>query len=89
MPASELRPELPFEIDVWFERALHRDPDERFPSAKAMAEAFHVVMLEAVQSEGSLRSATNTARPGVPFVFEERRGSTYSMIPGRPGRSSE
>ena len=87
-PASELRGELPLEIDVWFERALARNPDERFNSAKEMAEALHVVMVEAVQSEGELRAAKSSLRP-VPFVFEERRGATYSMIPGRADRGSE
>jgi serine/threonine-protein kinase len=88
--ASELRSELPFEIDVWFERALHRDPDERFNSAREMAEALHVVMMDAVQSEGELRAAAKSSlRSPVPFVFEERRGATYSMIPGRADRGSE
>jgi serine/threonine protein kinase len=89
VPPSELRAELPFELDVWFERALHRDPAERFPSAKAMAEALHVVMVGAVQSEGDLRSATNTVRPGVPFQFEERRSAPYSVIPPRSDPRSE
>lgn len=39
-PPSELRPELPPELDRWFARALHPDPTQRFPSAKEMAVAF-------------------------------------------------
>jgi len=88
-PASELRPELPFEIDVWFERALHRDPDERFTSAKEMAEALHIVMAAAVQSDSEIRAAAASSLRPIPFVVEERRGATYSMIPGRVNRGSE
>ena len=39
-PLSELRPDLPPEIDAWFERALAVDPAERFVDAQAMADAF-------------------------------------------------
>jgi serine/threonine-protein kinase len=38
-PASTLRPGLPPELDAWFEKALERDPDARFESAKEMAQA--------------------------------------------------
>ena len=38
-PPSAHRLEVTPELDAWFARALHDDPDERFASAKAMAEA--------------------------------------------------
>ena len=38
-----VKDELASAIDAWFERALHRDPDQRFQTAKEMAEAFVVV----------------------------------------------
>jgi eukaryotic-like serine/threonine-protein kinase len=41
---SALRPGLPTEIDEWFERALCREPDGRFASAKEMAEAFEAAI---------------------------------------------
>jgi serine/threonine-protein kinase len=43
-PASELRRGLTPEFDAWFTRALHRDPAERFASAKEMAEAFQAAV---------------------------------------------
>lgn len=39
-PPSSLRPGLPPTIDAWFVRMLKRDPNERYDSAKEMAEAF-------------------------------------------------
>ncbi len=35
---SRLRPDLPPSFDVWFKKALERDPDRRFQSAKELAE---------------------------------------------------
>jgi eukaryotic-like serine/threonine-protein kinase len=45
-PPSTLRPvtsELATALDAWFEKALHRDPEQRFQTAKEMAEAFVLV----------------------------------------------
>jgi len=39
--ASELRPDLPFEIDSFFARALARDREKRFQSAREFALAFY------------------------------------------------
>lgn len=39
-PATQRRPDLPPTLDVWFARALAREPAQRFQSAKEMAEAF-------------------------------------------------
>lgn len=39
-PVTRLRPELPFSLDAWFERAFKRDPQSRFASAQEMATAF-------------------------------------------------
>jgi serine/threonine-protein kinase len=36
---SRLRPDLSLEFDFWFEKALDRDPDRRFQSAKELAES--------------------------------------------------
>lgn len=43
-PPSTIRPGLPREIDAWFERALARDPADRFASAKEMADALDVAL---------------------------------------------
>jgi serine/threonine-protein kinase len=53
---SELRDDLPRAIDAWFERALARDPADRFPDASAMARALE----EAVRDE---RDGRSTAPP--------------------------
>ncbi len=39
-PPSSVRPELSPEVDRFFERALARKPDDRFQSAKELAQAF-------------------------------------------------
>jgi serine/threonine protein kinase len=44
VPPSTLRPGLPREVDGWFERALARDPSQRFASAKEMADALDVAL---------------------------------------------
>lgn len=36
---STLRPDLPLEIDEWFAKACHRDPEQRFQTPREMAEA--------------------------------------------------
>jgi serine/threonine-protein kinase len=39
-PVSQIRPDLPKEVDRWFEASLHVDPEKRFKGAKEMATAF-------------------------------------------------
>jgi serine/threonine protein kinase len=42
IPPSEWRPDLPVELDAWFERALCRDREERFQSAELMSRMLKV-----------------------------------------------
>jgi serine/threonine-protein kinase len=44
---SELRPELPPALDRWFEKALAHDPENRFASARQMADALYDAAREA------------------------------------------
>jgi len=44
-PPSNLRPELSPAIDAWFVRMLKRDPNDRFDSAKEMADAFEAAAM--------------------------------------------
>lgn len=44
---SELRPELPRALDRWFEKALAHDPENRFASARQMADALYDAAREA------------------------------------------
>jgi serine/threonine-protein kinase len=85
-PPSALRLEVTPELDAWFARALHDDPEERFESAKAMAEALHVVM-STVSDRGSSRRLIDeeirSVRPASVSPEEARAASSYSVIPGR------
>jgi eukaryotic-like serine/threonine-protein kinase len=82
-PPSALRLEVTPELDAWFARALHDDPDERFESAKAMAEALHVAMIT-VADRGSSRRLIDAEMRSASISPDERRAETsYSVIPGR------
>jgi eukaryotic-like serine/threonine-protein kinase len=59
--ASKIAPDLSPEIDQFFERAFARDPEQRFPSAVAMAAEF-----EALTREGPEPSAPRASMSGVP-----------------------
>jgi hypothetical protein len=43
-PVTEIRPELPVELDRWFDKALARTPSDRFESAETMAKMFRVAV---------------------------------------------
>jgi len=85
-PASASRLEVTPELDAWFERALQDDPEDRFESARAMAESLHTVMAT-VTDRGSSRRLIDgeqrAARPTSMAPSERRPGTGYSMIPGR------
>jgi len=49
IPPSDLRPELPAELDQWFEKALARAPQARFQSAELMSSMLKVATTEAAQ----------------------------------------
>ena len=89
--ASTSRPDLTPELDQWHLRALDRDPDKRFASAKEMAEALHVAGKgPEIRPSSAQLQAVGPMRPRASsFVFEEeRRSSTYSIIPSE-GTASE
>ena len=83
---SALRLEVTPELDAWFARALHAQPDERFESTKAMAEALHVAM-STVADRGSSRRLIDgelrSMRPAAASPDGPRAATGYSMIPGR------
>jgi serine/threonine-protein kinase len=90
-PPSARRFEISAELDAWFARALHRQPEGRFESAKEMAEALHVAMKSGEQSPESRRAApTVSMRPrAMSFIFEEvsveQESERYSIIrPSEP-----
>jgi hypothetical protein len=74
------------ELDAWFERALHRDPEGRFESAKAMAEALHVAMKSVTDPTSDRKLAVKDRPRASSFVFEEaREAAQYSIV--RPGEA--
>ena len=55
---SRLRPDLPPSFDVWFRKALERDPDKRFQTAKELAEE----LAKALGAHISLVNASSTSQ---------------------------
>ncbi len=60
-PASELRPELPRDLDAILSRCLAKDPDQRYPDAGALAQALQDLRMQL--TPGSLPSAGRLAVP--------------------------
>jgi len=81
LPSSH-RGELPAEVDLWFERALHSKIDKRFQSAKEMAVAFVRAIAQAriaeetEELEDYIARNEGRARPGdiftVPTLIRRR-----------------
>jgi serine/threonine protein kinase len=44
-PPSDKRKECGVDVDVWFAKALHKEPDQRFQSARELAETFRKALL--------------------------------------------
>ena len=87
--AGSLRREVTNDLDAWFARALCDDPDGRFPSAKAMAEALQAAM--STVSERSLETAE--FNPRMPSFWSSggsaRAGTSYSIVPGGKDKDDE
>jgi serine/threonine-protein kinase len=69
---STLRPELPPEIDAWFEKALAHDPEKRFASAREMAGALYDAVRNATGSRETLPDASDAPPPSVATLGEVR-----------------
>lgn len=62
---SSLRPELGPEVDAWVRRALAREPEQRFQSAREMADALSAAAGEPVRSpQASTFADESTVGPG-------------------------
>ena len=72
---SELRPGLPAELDAFFLKALQRNPDERFASAREMSEAFE----RAIGKEPTL---IPISRPGPAFLAARAAASAAAAEAG-------
>ncbi|HYO96477.1 MAG TPA: hypothetical protein VER33_18320, partial [Polyangiaceae bacterium] len=76
---SKLRPDLPPSFDQWFERALHRDANRRYQTAReladSLADALYPKEGAAPRPTPSLHSATEAA------VLDEIFGDARSQLP--------
>lgn len=72
------RPDLPPSFDAWFRRALERDPDRRFSSAKELADALAVAIgaPSAIMSDISL--------PRLPVELREQANDLWGPQSSRP-----
>ena len=98
---SSLNPSLPPEIDAFFEKALAREPSERFPSATALARAF-AELAAAIREAGGDRTSGPPASSlplssmdyssdfyTPPIVFKEAPGETTAPAGGEAHRPLE
>jgi eukaryotic-like serine/threonine-protein kinase len=92
-PIRERREDLGADLDDWFGRALHRDPTQRWESAKQMAEAFHVAvkLSERKRPPGAPRAGSSPMMrpPMQSFVFEDERSQPYRIIQPREDRGDD
>jgi serine/threonine protein kinase len=71
---SKLRPELPVAFDEWFKKALERDPNRRFQTAKELAEALGKALGSgpiSMLSSGDLESMDTVANPFPPLRLKD------------------
>lgn len=69
---SKLRPELPPEIDAWFEKALAHDADERFASAREMASALYDAVRNAAGGRATIADTEEAPPPSIATLGELR-----------------
>ena len=72
---SSLRDDIPKDLDDWFARAFHADPNQRFASAKAFAQA-----LEMAADASSVMNSTPSAVVPVP-ALATFPGTTLPALP--------
>jgi eukaryotic-like serine/threonine-protein kinase len=74
VPPSRVNPELPTGLDAWMHRALSKDPAERYPTARGMADALLLVL-------GSSASTTATSHEPESWDPEPREAMTPHAEP--------
>jgi serine/threonine protein kinase len=80
---SRLRPDLPLEFDTWFRKALERDPNKRFQTAKELADELAKVLhapppislVNVMELEAIEKQSQPSAHPGEPRAPTSGRGS--------------
>jgi serine/threonine-protein kinase len=90
-PPSTQRPGVGPEIDAWFSRALARDRDQRFATAKEMAEGIHAAVKANDLRSSDVKMLTHSVRPRMPsFDWEEpQRSETYAIINPRERKAGK
>lgn len=84
-PASSQRLEVTEELDAWLAKAMHKEPNERFASAKAMAEALAPIIAKVTDRGSDRRLIDAELRPRMPSFTSEvevRTNTSYSILPG-------
>ncbi|MBX3191589.1 MAG: serine/threonine protein kinase [Labilithrix sp.] len=80
-PPSTQRPGVGPEIDAWFGKALAKERDERFSTAKEMAEALHAAVKANELRTSDIKMLTSSVRPRMPsFSFEESGRESVSDV---------
>ena len=87
---SKLRGGLPPDVDAFFQKALHKDPAQRFTSAVEMSQAFEAIKDKPpdglTPSDGDERAIDSRKNPSVerPALPEDRRvaGKRYKALVG-------
>jgi serine/threonine-protein kinase len=87
---SELRPDLPVEVSVIVERALAKDPDERFPDVEHLIRATEDHLLPALSVHRSLSPIAGVSLLYVrdPMVKVPLRRPAQEPAPREPGRAA-
>ncbi|RYZ68203.1 MAG: serine/threonine protein kinase, partial [Proteobacteria bacterium] len=71
---SHMNPQIPLTFDLWFKRALERDPNKRFQNAKELSEALHNAVYSANDTDAypSLPEfqVSNETDPAVPLALD-------------------
>src|SRR5262249_52238573 len=62
-PPSRLRPGLPSAVDAWVQRALQKDPQQRFGSARELADTLEMALLGRDATRAPMSSAHDGTRP--------------------------
>ncbi len=76
---SKLRPDLPPSFDAWFARALDRDPDKRYQTAKELSDALNKAILG---GRGQQRSVSLSSDDEGMVVDELIAGDVTAVVSG-------
>jgi eukaryotic-like serine/threonine-protein kinase len=82
-PISQHRADLPGDLDAWFAKALAREPEQRFPSARELADAFVAAAHGTDTGRPSWEVRVPSGRPSEDGILPPLMG-TDTSLPGLP-----